>query len=535
MRMNAHALGRNIFLDEFAIRDAWILLPFAIGGFGILFLLYQNAMLAVGALVIMGVLALMLRWPDIGTLVALFAIYSNVGVLAMRSQGAIQATAGSADQNPRIAIVLAAIALLLFVPLVHQLLIRKEQFIFDRGFVLMVVFFGALLVSSLFARDGRLAGARVAGYLVEGLGPYFLLTNVVRDLSTLKRATWALLLAGSLMGGLTVYQRATHTEDRIYGGMAQMGTDVTLTASGQERSLRPSGLTERGGAQGQLRAAGPIGETNRYAQILLVLLPLAVLMIRTGSSGTLRALGLAAGGFILGGLLLTFSRGAMLTGVVLLAMMACMRLLKLRHVLASVLGVSVLVAAFAPAVIARMATLEHLNSLLFRTGYTYRAPDSSAVRRYVLNATTWHVFLDHPIFGVGPGHFAEYYSVPYANRVGLIATTKKYMGHNLYLETLAETGIIGLACLLAIFFVIMHGLWRERRHWLQNHPELANAATAFFLCLCAYAISAVFEHLSYQRYFWLLVALSSAAARIIHSQREAQGMAEPFSFQGGSL
>src|SRR6266446_6269010 len=94
---------------------------------------------------------------------------------------------------------------------------------------------------------------------------------------------------------------------------------------------------------------------------------------------------------------------------------------------------------------------------------------------------------------------------------------------------------IALACLLAIFFVIMHGLWRERRHWLQNHPELANAATAFFLCLCAYAISAVFEHLSYQRYFWLLVALSSAAARIIHSQREAQGMAEPFSFQGGSL
>src|SRR5258708_9373720 len=293
VRMNAHALGRNIFLDEFAIRDAWILLPFAIGGFGILFLLYQNAMLAVGALVIMGVLAWMLRWPDIGTLVALFAIYSNVGVLAMRSERAIQATAGTADQNPRIAIVLGAIALLLFVPLVHRLLIRKEQFIFDRGFVLMVAFFGALVTSSLFARHGRLAGARVAGYLVEGLVPYFLLTNVVRDFSTLRRATWALLLAGSLMGGLTVYQRATHTEDRIYGGMAQMGTDVTLTASGQERSLRPSGPTERGGAAGLLRAAGPIVEANRYAQVLFCLLPLAVPMIRTRSPRTLHSLSLA--------------------------------------------------------------------------------------------------------------------------------------------------------------------------------------------------------------------------------------------------
>ena len=104
------------------------------------------------------------------------------------------------------------------------------------------------------------------------------------------------------------------------------------------------------------------------------------------------------------------------------------------------------------------------------------------------------------------------------------------MGHNLYLETLAETGVTGMACLLAIFFVIMHELWKERRLWMQSNPEIASWATAFFLCLCAYAISAVFAHLSYQRYFWVLVALSSAAVRIIHSMREEQEM--PFLNQG---
>jgi len=41
-------------------------------------------------------------------------------------------------------------------------------------------------------------------------------------------------------------------------------------------------------------------------------------------------------------------------------------------------------------------------------------------------------------------------------------------------------------------------------------------AIGFFLSLAAYAISAVFPHLSYQRYFWLLVAVSSVAVRIIH-------------------
>lgn len=112
--------------------------------------------------------------------------------------------------------------------------------------------------------------------------------------------------------------------------------------------------------------------------------------------------------------------------------------------------------------------------------------------------------------------------MPYGNRIGLIAETKKYEGHNLYLELLAETGVIGLACFLAIVFVIMQQLWNERRRWLQSRPELANFATAFFLSLSAYVISAVFNHLSYQRYFWLLLALSSAAARIVHSQRDTQ-------------
>lgn len=523
--MYTPTFDRRMFFDAFTLKSAKVLLPCVAAGFAIFFLTNQNVLLVAGALTIMGILALMLRWPEVGTLVVLFAIYSNIGVLAMRPQTAIQASAGSADQNPRIIVVLAAMGLFLSLSLVHQLLIRKEKLIFDRGFILMSAFLVALLMSSLFALDGRLAGARVADYLVEGLVPYFLLTNVIRDFSTLRRATWALLLAGSLMGGFTLYQRATHTEDRIYGGLAQMGTDVTLTASGQERSLRPLGtVAGRGGAEGQLRAAGPIGETNRYGQILLVLLPFAALTFRTERTRTLRMFGLVAGGLILGGLLLTFSRGAFLTGVVLLGMMASMRLVKPRHVLASGLGVSVLIAAFAPAVVTRMATLEDLKSLIFHTAYTYRAPDSSAIHRYVLNLATWHVFLDHPIFGAGPGHFAEYYSVPYANRVGLIETTKKYMGHNLYLETLAETGVIGLACSLAIFFVIMHELWKERRLWMQSHPEIASWATAFFLCLCAYAISAVFAHLSYQRYFWVLVALSSAAVRIIHSMREEQEM-----------
>jgi O-antigen ligase len=114
--------------------------------------------------------------------------------------------------------------------------------------------------------------------------------------------------------------------------------------------------------------------------------------------------------------------------------------------------------------------------------------------------------------------------MPYSNRVGLIEQLKKYRGHNLYFETLAETGILGLASFLAIIVAIMHGLWRIWKRLQQEGSELADTAIAFFLCLVAYLISAVFAHLSYQRYFWLLMALSSAAINILgRLERETPG------------
>jgi O-antigen ligase len=95
----------------------------------------------------------------------------------------------------------------------------------------------------------------------------------------------------------------------------------------------------------------------------------------------------------------------------------------------------------------------------------------------------------------------------------------------MYLETLAETGLIGLLSFLSIMFVIMRGLWKARGRLKRIRPDLAATASAFLLCLAAYSISAIFDHLSYQRYLWLLLALSSATTRIVHSQEWS--MSEP--------
>jgi len=213
----------------------------------------------------------------------------------------------------------------------------------------------------------------------------------------------------------------------------------------------------------------------------------------------------------------------MLTAVVIFGLLAYFRFIRPLHVLVTALGLSVLVLVLDPQAALRFASLGRVKTLLADTTAGYKeptegqtgVPDTSVVRRYVLTVATWHVFLDHPILGVGPGHFAEYYSMPYGNRVGLIEQLKKYRGHNLYFETLAETGILGLASFLAVILAIMGGLWRAWRGSRHHGPEFADTAMAFFLCLVAYLISAIFAHLSYQRYFWLLMALCSATIHIL--------------------
>lgn len=532
------------------MHDTRILWPCAALGFLIFFLLQKSIVLGLAVVLVLSLFALVVRWPELGTLTALFAIYSNIAVLGMKTQAILrttvetgQMTISTAGQNARIAVVMAALGFILCVPLVYHFLVCKEKLLFDRGFFLMLGYFTVFLASSFFARDKKIVTSEIIDFLLEGAAIYFLVVNVVRKYATLRRATWALLLAGSLMGGLSVFQHVTHTQDNNYGGLAMLGAELDFNPIGRESAhsfsdesnFHPEGATSLTlGAQ--FRSAGPIGEPNRYAQVLVVLLPLAALRFRRERSRALRWLALVSAALIFGGLILTFSRGAMLTAVFIFGLLVYFRFIRPLPMVVAALSLSLLVLALDPQAALRFVSLGGVKSLLANRTSGYKEPtqsqtgipDTSVVRRYVLNVAAWRVFLDHPILGVGPGHFAEYYSMPYSNRVGLIEQLKKYRGHNLYFETLAETGILGLASFLAIIAAIMHGLWRIWKRLQQEGSELADTAIAFFLCLVAYLISAVFAHLSYQRYFWLLMALSSAAINILgRLEQETPGELAP--------
>ena len=86
--------------------------------------------------------------------------------------------------------------------------------------------------------------------------------------------------------------------------------------------------------------------------------------------------------------------------------------------------------------------------------------------------TAWHDFTAHPVVGSGGGTFARYWAVHRPVKISV------RNAHSLYLETLAELGVVGLAIVLAALLVpLWTGLHRR------SHPFSAPVMAAYIAFL----------------------------------------------------
>lgn len=449
----------------------------------------------------------LLAWPEAATIAVMFLLYTNIPVVAHQLYGVPQAAAG-------------AFILLLGLPLLHALVFRREPVRADPAFVLLLCFLAVQLVSSLSAYDRGLALARVQTYVLEGVVLYWLVLNTVRRGRTLRRVVWTLLFAGGLLGGLTAYQSATGRYEQQFGGLAQRQLRF--------EDKRAADLLR--GETGKLykadRAEGPVGGPNRFAQILVVLLPLAVLETRHARTRRARALAAAAGALILAGVLLTYSRGSLVTLGAGVAVAVSVGWLRPRQVLVGALCAALLAPVVAPSIFKRVQTLAGVAALASES--PAEGADGSIRGRATEMLAALNVFLDHPVLGVGPGQYMPFYSEEYHQNPAIkfrdIREVRR--AHTLYFEMAAETGLVGLACFLGIPLVLLRQLWSERRRWTGRHRGRADLATAFWLAIVAYLGTAVFLHLSYERYYWLLLALAAAAVQHLRARPVRAGAGE---------
>jgi O-antigen ligase len=251
---------------------------------------------------------------------------------------------------------------------------------------------------------------------------------------------------------------------------------------------------------------------------MLVLVPLGLFQFWSERSRPRRLAAAAATVLISGGVILTFSRGAAVGFALIVVLMAALRYIRLRQLAVIAAGL-VLVLAVVPAYRERLSWLGAVTHLAGTQPASDPNYDSGNLRsRATEVVAAGLVFLDHPVLGVGPGMFPEYYR-EYAERVqyswleGRVEPEDRE-AHSLFAGLGAETGALGLALFLGIVVVTLRGLRRARRLALGRDRELANTTTAFMLAIAAYLATGIFLQLSYQRYFWLLMALAGAATSI---------------------
>lgn len=441
-------------------------------------------------------------WPDQGTVLVIFVIYTNVAVVAYKFHGLPQ-------------ILAASVSLLLCVPLAVYWFVRREQFVVDYTLLLMVSFLGALFASLMVSKSIPVGVEWITTFVLEGLALYFIIINVVRNIKTLRSVVWALLVAGSFLGSLTLLQELTHSYRNNFGGLAQRNTERWEGEEGSGGMIR-----QREKVRLANRAGGPIGGPNRYGQIMVVLLPLAFFRIMDEKNlGAKLAAGFCSI-LILSGMLLTYSRGAFMTLFVLIMIVTLMRYIKFYQVVAAAVVFLLIVTIASPGYMARMDTIKNIGAL-FTKDASVKA-DGATRGRVTEMLAAFNAFLDYPLVGVGPGQYSKYYSVEYMAdpEIAFRQIDKTRRAHTLYFELAAETGLLGIITFMSIVFYVMYRLWRLRLHFVGKQPEITNIATGFLLSLICYLVSGIFLQLAYQRYYWLLVALSGATVIILEQLSE---------------
>jgi len=418
--------------------------------------------------------------PEVATFIVIFILYSNAAVVAVTQFG-LPAFFG------------AVVPMILVVPLGYELLIRRQIVVITPAVPWLVAFLLVQILGTLFARDMASATDELVTFLLEGIGLYLLIINVVRTPPQMRYVIWTLLAVGIFLGGLSVFQAATGTYTNPYFGF------------GLSDATNDNGIT----VAGLHRLAGPIGERNRYAQVMLMLVPLALFQAWSEKRRILRLTAYLSAVLCSGAVILTFSRGAAVGFAMVILIMTLLRYIKpIQLFLVGLLAVGMLIAV--PQYLDRLNTLTAIVSTV-TNGDSGSTADNSILSRATENLAALYAFADHPIIGVGPGQFSSYYR-QYADEVAIVVKAQDREAHNLYLAMAADTGILGLACFMMILFVTLWQLAKGRRRWLGKRTDLANMCTAFSLSVVTYMTTGIFLHLSYERYFYLMMALAGAAA-----------------------
>ncbi len=436
-----------------------------------------------GSAAIVGFFALLVR-PEFAAAVVAFLLWANVPVVAMRDHGVPKMVA-------------SLYILLLLLPIGKALLVDRKRLEVPRGLPWLGFYVGFAIISAAFSRDAAAALEGAKEIIIEGALVFVLVAFAIRDATSLRRVTWALMIAGGFMGAVVIIQQATGNLTSEFAGFGIVDSKFS------------TGEVSTYGEVSQARLSGPIGEKNRFGQIMLILGALGVGLARVEKGPLFRRGAYLLAAISVLGSALTFSRGTAVAFVLLLIIMTLLGMISRRQ-LGGMFVVAFGLLLLLPQYRSRIMTIPTVLSLTSDAPVA-EAPDGAILGRATEVIAAILVFADHPALGVGPGQFSSYCQ-EYGNPLGLRRLEQEREAHTLFPHVAAEVGLLGLLPFCALLGTIMIELYRRSKRG--DDSFMPGLSGAYFLAISAYVVCGLFLHLAFIRYFWFLMGVASAAATI---------------------
>lgn len=390
------------------------------------------------------------------------------------------------------------VAFLLGVVVIRFLIFSERPSSWMRNSFVLVVYLVFLVVSVLFAGQLNPALEEFVD-VVQNLVIASIILYFVQNSGSLKSAIWAIIVAGVIMASISVFQRLTGTYGNNYWGF---------------------GGWEYSGYVGRPRLSGPYATPNPYAQVLVLIFILALDRLWHDRSIWLRGLAGYASIVCALALIFTDSRGGFANLVFTLVVFFLFNRPNLTALL-TVFLIGMVIFRFTPGnYTERLLTLTELNP--FQSD-AQQIQDESFRGRTSENLAAWRMFLDHPILGVGLNNYSYYYQ-SYSREIGLDNRREARDPASLYLQLLADQGLVGMVVFISILISVFMNLQRAYKGFkMSGKRDEMYISIALFAALAGYMFMSLYRNNAYTNVFWVLVAVCMSAKQVLDNVLSKDG------------
>jgi putative inorganic carbon (hco3(-)) transporter len=406
-----------------------------------------------------------------GLLAMVFIIYTRLSDVAIHSHNAPSVAKGF-------------IALLVLAIFVRWAIFRETPTGWTK-MGLLLGFYGLIGFSSMLyaANAARVMDALV--YFAKDAVIAVVVVVLLQTGTSFRRVVWVLIFVGIFLGTLSSYQYLMGDFTNNFWGFANA------------RVMQILGQTN------DYRIGGPIGDPNFFAQIMVVITPLALERFIHEPRMIRRLIALWSLVVVVLSIMFTYSRGGFLALAVTILLYFIVYPPRSYQMPIFILSI-LLLFSFAPKnYFDRILSLDQF----FGSTSSLRVQDDALRSRVTENLTAWEMVKSNPLLGVGLSNYSVVFA-EYSKSLGVTIPDHEVAAHDLYLEVLAETGILGLSIFGLMIFLSLRAAFIARREFMRAHlSDYAGLVSSFAMGLIGYLVAATFVHGAYPRYFYLLIGI----------------------------